>query len=252
MTISLPDSNSDRIYSVTMNPNLIRTFFSTQLAALVRLRPDSGAPWHLCRVSTVSKPLLFWINGNRHHTGLSAKSVNSLSRVRKFTADKRNTSTARHLRARHNWWPEFPRVDYGNLHTYRAKSLWRVFSLLLQWLICVKYQSFPSPIVKNEIRKTKQKTPKHFGSCSDSCLCMQGRFRGLAAETPAVHKRAVHITVTSQWARWCLDCSLNHLFRCRSKKTSKLLVTGLCEGNPPVSGGFPSQRVINAKNDVIT
>ena len=32
-----------------------------------------------------------------------------------------------------------------------------------------------------------------------------------------------------------LDCLLNRLFRCRSKKTSKLRVTGLSEGNPPVT-----------------
>ena len=31
------------------------------------------------------------------------------------------------------------------------------------------------------------------------------------------------------------DCLLNHLFRRRSKKTSKLRVTGLCEGNSPVN-----------------
>ena len=42
------------------------------------------------------------------------------------------------------------------------------------------------------------------------------------------------------------DCLLNHLFRGRSKKTSKLHVTGLCEENPPVTGGFPSQRASNA------
>ena len=35
---------------------------------------------------------------------------------------------------------------------------------------------------------------------------------------------------------------------CRSKKTSKFSVTGLCEGNPLVSGGFPSQRASNAEN----
>ena len=42
-----------------------------------------------------------------------------------------------------------------------------------------------------------------------------------------------------------LDCLLNRLFRCRSKKTSKLSITGLCEGNLPVTGGFPSQRASN-------
>ena len=36
-----------------------------------------------------------------------------------------------------------------------------------------------------------------------------------------------------------LECLLHRLFRCRSIKTSKLRVTGLCEGNPPVTGGLP-------------
>ena len=36
-----------------------------------------------------------------------------------------------------------------------------------------------------------------------------------------------------------LDCLLIHLFRRRSKKTSKLRVTGLCEGNSPVTCEFP-------------
>ena len=49
-----------------------------------------------------------------------------------------------------------------------------------------------------------------------------------------------------------LDCLLNRLFRCRSKKTSKLRVTGLCEGNSPVNGEFPSQRASNAENDSIS
>ena len=34
---------------------------------------------------------------------------------------------------------------------------------------------------------------------------------------------------------WRLICLLNRLFRRRSKKTSKVRVTGLCEGNPPVT-----------------
>ena len=43
-----------------------------------------------------------------------------------------------------------------------------------------------------------------------------------------------------------LHCLLNRLFRRRSKKISNLRVTGLREGNPPVTGGFPSQRASNA------
>ena len=44
-----------------------------------------------------------------------------------------------------------------------------------------------------------------------------------------------------------LDCLLNRLFRCRSKKTSKLRVTGICEGNSPVTGEFPARRASNAE-----
>ena len=44
------------------------------------------------------------------------------------------------------------------------------------------------------------------------------------------------------------DCLLNRLLRRRSKKTSKLCVTGLCAGNSPVTGQFPAQMASNAEN----
>ena len=44
------------------------------------------------------------------------------------------------------------------------------------------------------------------------------------------------------------DCLLNRLSRHRSKKISKLCVTGLCEGNSPATAGFPPQRATNAEN----
>ena len=43
-------------------------------------------------------------------------------------------------------------------------------------------------------------------------------------------------------------CLFSRLSRRTSKITSKLRVTGLCEGNPSVTGGFPSQRTNNAVN----
>ena len=46
----------------------------------------------------------------------------------------------------------------------------------------------------------------------------------------------------------CLDCLLSRLYRRGSKKTSKLRVTGICEGNSPVTGEFPSQRASNTEN----
>ena len=52
-----------------------------------------------------------------------------------------------------------------------------------------------------------------------------------------------------------LDCLLTRLFRRRSKKTPKLRVAGLCEGNSPVTSEFPlkgpSTRKIFPFDDVI-
>ena len=47
---------------------------------------------------------------------------------------------------------------------------------------------------------------------------------------------------------WCIHCLLNHLFWCRSKKTSKLRVTGLCGGNSQVTIEFPIPKPSNAEN----
>ena len=65
--------------------------------------------------------------------------------------------------------------------------------------------------------------------------------------------RWVPLTKASDAEFWCFfdrhhDCLLNRLFRCRSKNTSKLRVTGLCEGNSPVTGEFSTQRVSNVEN----
>ena len=47
---------------------------------------------------------------------------------------------------------------------------------------------------------------------------------------------------------WCLDCLLNRLFRHRSKKTSKLHITALCEGNSLVTSEFSARRASNGEN----
>ena len=52
-------------------------------------------------------------------------------------------------------------------------------------------------------------------------------------------------------------CLLNRFFRRRSKKSSKLRVTGLCEGNPTVTGicpwqMFPSVIMNNGKSIVVS
>ena len=86
---------------------------------------------------------------------------------------------------------------------------------------------------------------------ADRCFAFLGLF--------SVYSRA-----RSQWMflplEWChnewggisnhqrFDCLLNCLIRCKSKKTSKLRVTGFCVGNSPVTGEFPAQRDSNLEN----
>ena len=58
-----------------------------------------------------------------------------------------------------------------------------------------------------------------------------------------------------QWRHECDGVSyhqphgcVNRLFKRRSKKTPKLRLTGLCEGNSPVTGEFPAHKSSNAEN----
>ena len=44
------------------------------------------------------------------------------------------------------------------------------------------------------------------------------------------------------------DCLLNRSFMRRSKETSKLRVTSICEGNSPGTGEFPAQKAGNAED----
>ena len=68
---------------------------------------------------------------------------------------------------------------------------------------------------------------------------------GLTYEKTPLHWR--HNGRDGVWNHRRLDCLLNRLFKRRSKNTSKLCVTGICEVNP-VKGGFPTQRASNAEN----
>ena len=53
--------------------------------------------------------------------------------------------------------------------------------------------------------------------------------------------------IASQITSLARECFLSRLIRRRSKKTSKLHVTGLCAGNSPETGEFPTQRSSNAE-----
>ena len=56
-----------------------------------------------------------------------------------------------------------------------------------------------------------------------------------------------HSESNGVWNYRRLDGSFNRLFRRRWEKSWKLRVTGLCEGSPPVTGGFSSHRPVTRK-----
>ena len=71
------------------------------------------------------------------------------------------------------------------------------------------------------------------------------------------YRMLASVLVTLQWRhnerdgvsnRQPRDCLLNGVFRRKSKRTSKLRVTGLCAGISPVTGEFPAQMASNAGN----
>ena len=90
-------------------------------------------------------------------------------------------------------------------------------------------------------------------------LRMNGVFvrHRMALSTKYCEVFSIKLCITLQWHHNGRDgvsnhqphhCVLNRLVRRISKKTSKLRVTGPCEGNQPVTSEFPAQRTSNAVN----
>ena len=95
----------------------------------------------------------------------------------------------------------------------------------------------------------------------DSSYCNlrhHGAYVLICIEISIIKVRWCHGGITPlQWRHYGRDsvsnrqthhCLLNGLFRCRSKKTSKLRVNGLCEGNSPMTSEFPTHMASNAEN----
>ena len=68
--------------------------------------------------------------------------------------------------------------------------------------------------------------------------------------TESIHNNGEYSTVY-HFITTILHCLLNCWSRRSPKEISKLLVTGLCAENSPVSGEFPAQKASNAENDSI-
>ena len=133
-----------------------------------------------------------------------------------------------------------------SLNQYMKSHLMVMITVLVKWLIIW-------PFVWNVISSTRWNQDQ--GRTRAECLTYLYKRSFLTKFLWTIWRQFLYtsISILLQWChskRDCvsnqrrLDCLLNRLFR----RTSKLRVIGLCEGNPPVTGGFPSQSVSNAKN----
>ena len=114
----------------------------------------------------------------------------------------------------------------------------RVSQRMLQTLkieMCLNIKFWSKSHIKGQWVKNQMHTWNFSGSYNllNSCSQLQWRHN----ERGGISNHQPH------------DCLLNRLFRRRSKKISKLHVTGLYEGNhSPVTGEFPAQRASNTEN----
>ena len=100
------------------------------------------------------------------------------------------------------------------------------------------------------IWKLKSNSNTNWSHALESLLSTEGSTRSIQY-TPLPHTMPLqwlhngHDSVSNHQPH---DCFLNRLFRHKSKKTSKLRVTGLCVGNSPEAGEFHAQMASNAEN----
>ena len=78
---------------------------------------------------------------------------------------------------------------------------------------------------------------------SNGCCNSQGKFEQFGESLEWRHNGSDGVSHHQSH-----HCLFNRLFRRRSKKTSKLRVTGLCAGNSPVTVEVPAQMASNAEN----
>ena len=84
------------------------------------------------------------------------------------------------------------------------------------------------------------------GNAFENCVCEMAAILSRGKWVISLRwRRNGHARVSIHQPHHCL---LNRLVGCRSKKSAKLRVTGLCVGNSPGTGEFPAQMASNEKN----
>ena len=123
---------------------------------------------------------------------------------------------------------------FANTH-YLSIISW----LCLSWCVSCLSRNHDGPFLARWIKSLSF-------TCHDSCLSYSSRQSHICQPNNTLHWRHNELDGVSDHQPH--DWLLTYLFRHRSKKTSKLRVTGLCAGNSPVTGEFPARKASNAEN----
>ena len=137
---------------------------------------------------------------------------------------------------------------FESIKCYHSYFQLRYGSVLLIW--CSPWKTFPIYLIGFR----EMKNFKHFASDLDLSFSLILDGQHFIIEN--YHSRILQWRHNGRYGvsnYQHLDCLLNRLFRCRSMKTSKLRVTGLCEGNSPVNSPHkgPVTRKMSSLDDVI-
>ena len=142
-------------------------------------------------------------------------------------------------------------IRYHNKLLYTALWIW-------EWSHLVVCHASTRQLKQNDIIKLIRLYIQQMAFCASKKLRYEVSFHNIEVRSARIQWRsalaALVCALQSRHNRHDglanhrrLDCVLNRLFRRRSKKTSKLRVTGLCEGNSPVSGEYPHKGPVTRK-----
>ena len=161
-----------------------------------------------------------------------------------------------------NDWTRFMHYMIPCKHVRNKNNSWFLFDL--------QASSETAPIILHPQRRQSQEEPRPLGERLYPQPAWVTRTLQWIPRNVYVKRKGIYMVIDFNYSKpwvyhfhtlqWCHngrdsvsnhqphDCFLNRLFRNRSKKTSKLRVTGLCAGNSPEAGEFPAQMASYAEN----
>ena len=154
------------------------------------------------------------------------------------------------------WWKMIPAVQLPVFHRYNTLSCVTSCQKTLQSLVAQRLRT--KCFTRHQIwllvqqrqcqisERSGQQRLREFGTpVNKTSYCLMNTCRRYDQMNTLQWRHNERDGVSNHQPHHCL---LKRLFRRRSKKTSKLRVTGLCEGNSPVTGEFSAQMASDAEN----